>query len=102
MSDLAKYIERVAVLISEKIGLDADIAEVLDEAKENDFDPATIRRIATIKAKNQEREVAKKRAKEDEYAAAVGMQLEMPLVAASKGPDIDIPPILDRRGEQQA
>lgn len=75
---LRLFIERIERLEEEKKGLSADIRDIYAEAKANGYDPKIMRMMVRLR-KMETHTRQETAAVASTYAAALGMQWELPL-----------------------
>ena len=77
MDDLSHYIDRAESVMKEMQGLADDLKVIMAEAKEDEYDPTTIKKIARVRMRNDAKKLARTIAALEEYGEAAGLQLRM-------------------------
>jgi uncharacterized protein (UPF0335 family) len=78
---LRSFVERIERLIEEKAALQADIKEVYAEAKGNGFDTRILRKVISLRGREQA-DLDEEEALLDIYMRALGMKVDVASVAA--------------------
>lgn len=75
VDQLRNFVERVERLVDERKGINADIRDVIAEAKSQGYDGKTIRKIVAYRQAADLAAVRESRQLEEVYAHALGMDL---------------------------